>query len=88
MIDYTVDILNSKQRSMYVDEIVNQPFGGTTDRDSRASVLAKKQSKESSCLCQGQQLLTCNKTIRLGITISHMQWCKSMRKVESLFEEM
>jgi len=49
IIDYTVDILKSKQRPMHVDEIVDQlekQFGRITDRDSLASVLAKKAKQE------------------------------------------
>ena len=49
IIDYTVEILNSKQRPMHVDEIVDQlekQFGRITDRDSLASVLAKKAKQE------------------------------------------
>lgn len=49
IIDYTVDILTSRQQPMHVDEIVDQlrqQFGRITDRDSLASVLAKKAKQD------------------------------------------
>ena len=67
IIDYIVEILNSKQRPMHVDEIVDQlekQFGRITDRDSLASVLAKKAKQEILVRRVGPATFDLKKTIR------------------------